>query len=330
MEPNGLPSRTAIFAAAARALGSREPDPSVRNPDWLADRLIGPDELALITEHPIGKALDLEFTEAMNDPDVFGFAWVMLVRTRFIDERMEHAVREGATQLVILGAGFDSRAHRFAELLKDAAVIEIDHPATQEYKRRRVDAALGGPPPNLVYAPADFACESLRDVLLRVGFHKDRKTFFICEGLSMYVPEPGIRQTLGAIAEESAAGSVVLFEYVNRDGLDAMTRNPSGLIKAAGEWGEPFVFGVPEGRDREFFLETGLGLGDVLRIFSPEAIARYATRSDGTRYGAHLDKVFMERREAALRAMDDDARKQAIQAATSFGYGLAELAVLPR
>ena len=143
MEANGLPSRTSILTAAARAFGSREPDASVRNPDWVADRLIGPAELALIADHPISKALDQDFQEAMNDPDIFGFAWLMLVRTRFIDELMERAVRSGATQLVILGAGFDTRAHRFTELLKNAAVIEIDYGATQEYKKRRVEAAVG-------------------------------------------------------------------------------------------------------------------------------------------------------------------------------------------
>ena len=64
--------------------------------------------------------------------DVFGFAWWMLVRTRFIDELVGRAVRSGATQLLILGAAFDTRAHRFTELLKDAAVIEIDYGATKE------------------------------------------------------------------------------------------------------------------------------------------------------------------------------------------------------
>jgi methyltransferase (TIGR00027 family) len=132
MEDNGIPSRTSILTAAARAFGSREPDASVRNPDWVADRLISPAELALIAEHPISKALDRNFEEAIYDPDIFGFAWLMLVRTRFIDERMERAIRSGATQLVILGAGFDTRAHRFRELLKDTTVIEIDYGATQE------------------------------------------------------------------------------------------------------------------------------------------------------------------------------------------------------
>src|SRR6476469_8330305 len=103
MEDNGLPSRTSILTAAARALGSREPDASVRNPDWAADRLIGPAELALIPDSPFSTALARDVKEALDDPDIFGLVWLMLVRTRFIDERMARAVRAGATQLVILG-----------------------------------------------------------------------------------------------------------------------------------------------------------------------------------------------------------------------------------
>ena len=327
MEANGLPSRTSILTAAARAFGSREPDASVRNPDWVAERLIGPAELALIADHPISKALDRDFQEAVNDPDVFGFAWLMLVRTRFIDERMERAVRSGATQLVILGAGFDTRAHRFAELLKDAVIVEIDFGATQEYKKRRVEAALGGAPANVVYAAIDFAEESLGEVLRGAGFESGRKTYFICEGVSMYVPEEGMKETLHAIAAESAPGSALLLEYLNRGGLELLRKYPMGMIKNAFDWGEPFVFGVPDGQDREFFLEAGLEMGETLKIGSPESVKRYAMRQDGTYYGAHLEKVFQERREAALKAMGDAGRQQAAHAAATSGYWLAELAV---
>lgn len=330
MEANGLPSRTSILTAAARALGSREPDASVRNPDWVAGRLIGPAELALISDHPISQALDRDFHQAMDDPDVFGFAWLMLVRTRFIDELMERAVRGGATQLVILGAGFDTRAHRFTELLKDTTVIEVDYGATQEYKKQRVEAALGGTPANVVYAPIDFARESLGEVLRRAGFQPDRKTYYICEGVSMYVPEEGMKETLRAIAAESAAGSALLLEYLNRGGLELLRKYPSGMIKNAFDWGEPFVFGVPDGQDREFFREAGLELGETLKIGSPESVKQYATRQDGTYYGAHLEKVFEQRREAALKAMDDAGRQQAAQAAATSGYWLAELSVPPR
>jgi methyltransferase (TIGR00027 family) len=330
MEANGLPSRTSILTAAARAFGSREPDASVRNPDWVAGLLIGPAELALIADHPVSKALDMDFQEAIYDPDIFGFAWLMLVRTRFIDELMDRAVRGGATQVVILGAGFDTRAHRFAELLKDVAVIEVDYGATQEYKKRRVEAALGGTPPNVVYAPIDFTRESLAEVLRRAGFEPGRKTYYICEGVSMYVPEEGMKETLRAIAAESAPGSALLLEYLNRDMLESMTKYPTGVIKNAFDWGEPFVFGVPDGHDREFFLGTGLELDETLKIGSPESLRRYAMRQDGSYYGAHLEEVFQQRREAALKAMDEKDRERAIRTAAVTGYWLAELVVPER
>jgi len=330
MEANGLPSRTSILTAAARAFGSREPDASVRNPDWLAGQLIGPAELALIADHPISKALDRDFQEAFHDPDIFGFAWLMLVRTRFIDELMERAVRSGATQLVILGAGFDTRAHRFAELLEDTVVIEIDYGVTQQYKKRRVAAALGDAPANVIYAPIDFARESLGSVLRRCGFQPARQTYYICEGVSFYVPEEGMKETLRAIAAESAPGSTLLLEYINRGGLELLRKYPTGMIKNAFDWGEPFVFGVPDGQDREFFLEAGLELGETLKIGSPESVKRYATRQDGSHYGAHLEKLFEERRDAALKAMDDAGRRQVAQVTASSGYWLAELAVPQR
>ena len=330
MEANGLPSRTSIFTAAARALGSREPDASVRNPDWVADRLIGPAELALIADHPISRALAQDFQAVMNDTEVFGFVWLMLVRTRFIDESMQRAIRAGATQLVVLGAGFDTRAHRFAELLQDTAIIEIDYGATQEYKRRRVDEALGGAPANVVYASIDFTRDNLGEVLHRAGFQPDRRTYYICEGVSMYVPEDGMKETLRAIAAASAPGSTLLLEYINRGGLDVLRTNPSGMVKNAFAWGEPFVFGVPDGQDREFFLDTGLELGEALKIGSPESVKLYATRQDGTYYGAHLEKQFQQQREAALKAMDDAARERAAKAAVTSGYWLAELTVPER
>jgi methyltransferase (TIGR00027 family) len=232
--------------------------------------------------------------------------------------------------LVILGAGFDTRAHRFTGLLKDAAVIEIDYGTTQEYKKGRVEAALGGVPANVIYAPIDFARESLGEVLRRAGFQPERKTYYICEGVSMYVPEERMKETLRAIAAESAPGSTLLLEYLNRGGLDLLRKYPTGMIKNAFDWGEPFVFGVPDGQDREFFREEGLELGETLKIGSPESVKRYAMRQDGSHYGSHLDSVFQQRREAALKAMDDAGRQQVAQAAASSGYWLAELAVPER
>lgn len=102
-----------------------------------------------------------------------------------------------------------------------------------------------------------------------------------------------------------------------------------GTVKNAIDWGEPFVFGVPDGQDREFFLENGLELGQTLKAGSPESVRRYATRQDGTYYGAHLTKVFQERREAALKGVDE-ATRQRISEASASGYWLVELIVPER
>src|SRR5436190_11055907 len=145
----------------------------------------------------------------------------------------------------------------------------------------------------------------------------------------MYIPEEATKEVLRAIAAESAPGSALVLEYLNRGGLEVLRKYPTGMIRNAFDWGEPFVFGVPDGQDREFFLETGLELGEALKIGSPESVKRYATRQDGSFYGAHLETVFQERREAALKAMDDAGQRQVAQAAATSGYWLAELAVPP-
>jgi O-methyltransferase involved in polyketide biosynthesis len=104
---NGL-SRTSILVAIGRAIGAREPDEHVRNPDFLAGRLIGPEERKLLESHPLAMALDQSYEEASRNMEVLLTSRMMIPRTRFIDERLEVALRDGATQLVILGAGFDS------------------------------------------------------------------------------------------------------------------------------------------------------------------------------------------------------------------------------
>src|SRR4029079_2645956 len=147
------------------------------------------------------------------------------------------------------------------------------------------------------------------------------------EGLSMYVPEEGMKDTLRAIASVSAPDSTLLLEYMNRGGLESLIRYPSGMVKNALGWGEPFVLGVPGGQDRESFHELGLELGEALKIGSPESVQRYATRADGTYYGKHLEASFKQRQEAALKAMDEAGRQQAAKAAQTSGYWLAELTV---
>jgi methyltransferase (TIGR00027 family) len=274
------------LVAAARAFGSHDPDPGVRNPDWLAERLLGPDELALIDEHPLRGALTQDYREASRDMQVLGLTLMMIIRTRFIDERLVNAVSNGATQVVILGAGFDSRAYRFHGELKDVAVFEVDSAATQELKKRRVEAVLGGLQGNVSYVPVNFNVDSLSKVLQEAGCDASKKTFFTWEGVSMYVAEEGVRQTLRAIAQGSAPGSSVVMDFAAAKMIEIFKQYPDvAAIKQFAVWGEPWVFGVPDGAERDFFSELGFDLAQMFSVYSMETIASYATRKDGSTFG---------------------------------------------
>src|SRR5262252_5629877 len=88
----GQPSRTSIVVAALRAFGAREPDPAVRNPDTLAERLISSDELQSIAAHPIARAFVEQYDIGRKNREVAGMSNLMLIRTRFIDDHMQHAL----------------------------------------------------------------------------------------------------------------------------------------------------------------------------------------------------------------------------------------------
>jgi len=266
-------------------VGAREPDPAMRNPDLLAEKLLGPEELALIKEHPISAAM-ADTSGAHPGYEAMGIAVMMLIRTKFIDEKLEQALDKGATQVVILGAGFDTRAYRLAEHLKHVQVFEVDSVATQQYKRRRVEGALGDAPPNLTYVTIDFNRDRLGDTLVRAGYDPSQKTFFTWEGVSMYVAEPGVRETLSAIAQ-AAPGSTLIMDYTTQASLDFMAKFPDyGPAKFLAAWSEPWIFGVPDGKEREFFTELGFEPREFFPIFSPESVKRYLTRANGSVVGA--------------------------------------------
>jgi methyltransferase (TIGR00027 family) len=287
------PSKTCLYVAAGRALGAREPDESIRNPDYLAERLLGPDERAMVADQPVVQALERDFADLRQHPEAMGSVLMMIIRTRFIEERLEHAIRDGASQVVILGAGFDTRAYRLTELLKAAHVFEVDQPSTQEYKKRRVREAGIEVPPNLTYVPVDFRHDKLGDVLAAAGYDPSQRTFFIWEGVTMYLPEAAVEETLRWVAAQ-APGSTIVFDFVGAMVIKFMTTVDVNTLPEAAkraisrlqrlEAGEPWIFGVPDTGEREFLAKLGLELREALPLGGEESFKRYLTRSDGTPY----------------------------------------------
>ena len=202
------PSRTAHFVAHGRAMADAGlshvadfHDPTARV--FLSGKgkrsLAKTEQAAREGKRGIG----VEMARVMAD--------TIALRTAAIDEAVRDAIAGGATQLVILGAGYDGRAWRMQELA-GVKVFEVDHPATQGAKR----AHLAELPPAtgiVTFVPIDFAKESLSAVLERAGHDRSSPTCWIWEGVVMYLARNVMRATLASIAARSAHGSTLIVNY---------------------------------------------------------------------------------------------------------------------
>ncbi len=141
---------------------------------------------------------------------------VITLRVAAIDAEIEAAVAGGCRQLVILGAGMDTRAFRL-EALGAVPVFEVDHPATQAYKRRAA-VPLHPRAGSLTYAPVNFERDSLAERMRAAGLRFDVPTVWAWEGVVMYLTDEALRRTLADVARCSAPGSVLLANYHEPDG----------------------------------------------------------------------------------------------------------------
>ena len=141
------------------------------------------------------------------------FRAFMVVRSRFAEDELRAAVERGASQYVILGAGLDTFAYRNPYPPEKLRVFEVDHPATQAWKRKRLAAGGVAIPPSLAFAPVDFEKQALADGLAAVGFDPQHVTFFSWLGVTPYLTQPAMDSTLKFIAG-CAKGSGVVFDYV--------------------------------------------------------------------------------------------------------------------
>ena len=196
---------------------------------------------------------------------------------------------------VILGAGYDSRAHRMKADLKGVKVFEVDFPPTQQTKKARVMDLFGRFPDNVTYVPIDFTKQELGATLKKAGFKSDKKAFFIWEGVSYYLPEEAVGKTLRLVGD-SAPGSSIVFDarqqsyidWVNAnidsplDRVDPRARKVLLRLQKYRSWGEPNISGLPDGKEKEYLAKHGLELKKLLRQDGPEAQTLYQTRQDGT------------------------------------------------
>jgi methyltransferase (TIGR00027 family) len=298
------PSRTALATSLMRALHTRsDPRPILDDP-W-GDRLLPEQALSLVYQMIRGRASDLP-----ADPDAGTRRRVIdtalrrivaypnvLLRSRFTEDALQRAVEGGIRQYVLLGAGFDSYALRRPSAAADVTVIEIDHPATQSFKRACLLASGTAVPPEVHYVAADLSSEDLAAVLRTSPLRASEPAFFAWLGVTMYLTREENLATLRAVADVAAPGSEVVFTYIDQAFFDGQnedaTRRAAELRAMVASVGEPFVSGFHPGA-----LATDLGplgyslLGnpsdlELLRRYDPDGVNALLVTHDVNRI-AHL------------------------------------------
>jgi len=220
----GRASKTALGVAIRRAAHQLMDQPPVLD-DPLAVRLVGPGYRRQMKRatHPVAR----------------DFRAFMAVRSRYVEDRLAEAVRNGVAQYVILGAGLDTFAYRNPFL--SLRVFEVDLPATQAWKRKMLAEAGIALPGNLTFVPLDFERQRLAAELAEAGFDPSLPAFFGWLGVVPYLTLTAFRATLEAIGR-FPQGSGVSFDYA----LDPKTLGPVGrtafgiLSSRVAAAGEPF------------------------------------------------------------------------------------------
>lgn len=200
-----------------------------------------------------------------------------VVRTKLIDDLLIAALNQGTQQVVLLGAGYDSRAYRIPEMAT-TNVFEVDHPATQATKRRLIWAQIHPDQhAQIRFVPVDLVRDDLGAALHEAAFVPLERTVVIWEGVTNYLTAEAVDTTLRYVATTTGRGSQIIFTYIDKAALDG-----SGTFSGVEEWhtvvreaGEPWTFGFHPAELPEYLAERGMKL--TADLTARDAATRYLT-----------------------------------------------------
>ncbi len=297
---------TALVTAYARAYHATHDSPKIFD-DFLADQFYTKDEheqfdrnLAQMIGVLGSVAPDLVESNRDEQTALAGVMQMLhgpitLSRSRYTEDCLEEAIRQGVKQYVILGAGFDTFAFRRRDLLFSLAVYEVDHPVTQAMKRERIGMAGWDIPPQLHFVPVNFNTEQITDALQRSPYRPDLPTFFSWLGVTYYLAREVVFSTLQQIASIALPGSSLVFDYMDADAFipGKAAKRMQLLQIAPRRIGEPMISGFdPQTLDAAL---AGVGWQLQENLAPPDIEARYfQSRTD--RYHAfehvHFAKAY--------------------------------------
>jgi methyltransferase (TIGR00027 family) len=270
------PSETAHAVALCRALLARDDRAELRRDDRFSDLFLREELLPVLADPAERQAL---IDRRISRP-LYGY---FAARTAFIDDVFRRALRDRIPQIVFLGAGYDTRALRFAAEPGGVRIFELDAPPTQERKQARLQASGLQAPEHLTFIAVNFKTDDFVGRLTAVGYDEGLATLFVWEGVSYYLSRDTVERTLASLHRHSAPGSAIVFDYMTKGSVS---------INA----GEPFLSFVDPAVLPEWLAGFGFRVADHLDAAA--MIRRYLTLANGTvaeRPLSTLQLVYAER-----------------------------------
>lgn len=300
---NGV-SLTSLMTAYLRLYHSHYDHPKIFNDD-LAAQILSSERQKLIEGgliHSLKLSDPHKFAFLGNDADKLAYVLQtmpgppnVLSRARYTENLLAKAIEAGCTQYIILGAGMDTFAYRHPELNDRLQIFELDHPATQLFKRERIAEIHWPALSNLHFVPVDFTKDSLKSSLVNTGYDPDAGSFFSWLGVTMYLPLADILSTFRGIADIASPGSIVVFDYIDSDSFLSIKASPriQTMMQMARHAGEPILTGFNPAELGEKFEQLGYRLTENL---SPADIQQlyFNNRTDGYYACEHVHFACLE------------------------------------
>jgi len=255
-----------------------DPDEKIRNPDSMASKFLSP-------AFWFWTALDEDYDQSKKFIKFYRVSsyYSFNACTKHIDGILQEDAGNGLQQVVIIGAGLDSRAYRFHKQMPDVRFFEVDLPAAVARKKELVQAAVGKPPETVSYVAVDYRNGEIGGALKQVGYDHKLKTLFICEGVTRYIDAAAVDRTMQYIAKNAAPGSELVFDYIYDDiARGDFSKMPWARFQAVrmSAYGHPWKFGIAPDKADEFV--TNRGFRAIPDLGSGELAQRYLLRSDGS------------------------------------------------
>lgn len=272
------PRSTAEAACAMRAAGALEPDPAVRCPDHMAAGFLGGFNVTTLAKRHATRRL---FVRSLSRRVPGGYTYE-IARAKFIDDVVLGEAATGLDELVLLGAGLDSRPYRLEKALRGVKVFEVDHPASLASKQARLRRLLGREPDQATFVAIDFNNDLLETSLAEAGHRRSARTLFVWSGVSMYLPDESVGEVLSWVAAHGDPPASIVFDAAWAGAIDGSREyfGAEALRERVRRMDEPLRWGIPEQRIEETLAAFGLKLERALD--ADELRGRYLRRSDGT------------------------------------------------